>query len=178
MSNQDNLFEHDESLDEEIEWVSKTQLKREAKEVQDVARDLAALSNAQLEKLQLNDEIMASIDEFKRIKKADAQNRHLRYMARLLRALPEMDEIIEKAERFKTGSQAQLAQLNKLERWRERLINGSNQDFQAFVEQFPTADIQHLRQLIRNAQKEAKQEPPKTVAAKKLFKQLREIAES
>jgi ribosome-associated protein len=87
-------------------------------------------------------------------------------------------EVIQNAiERFEAGKQAHAQIFHKLERWRDRLIQGNNSDLQAYLEEDPEADIQHLRQLLRNAQKEAKLDKP-PAASRKLFKYLRERAEA
>ena len=63
-----------------------------------------------------------------------------------------------------------------MERWRARLI-AEPTALAEFLAKFPLADIQQLRTLIRNAQREAAAEkPPKS--SRELFKLIREISES
>ncbi|MCW8884628.1 MAG: DUF615 domain-containing protein, partial [Motiliproteus sp.] len=45
-----------------------------------------------------------------------------------------------------------------------------------FLEAYPSGDRQHLRQLVRNAVKEAQQNKP-PAASRKLFKYIRELDE-
>ena len=60
-----------------------------------------------------------------------------------------------------------------LERWRERLLT-EEQALSDLVAEYARADIQQIRTLIRNAQKEAAAgKPPKSSRA--LFKLLREM---
>ena len=50
----------------------------------------------------------------------------------------------------------------------------SNQQLTQFIGEYPNADIQHLRQLQRNAQKEAKEaKPPKS--ARLIYKYVKEL---
>ena len=61
--------------------------------------------------------------------------------------------------------------------WRDRLIEGSDKDLSDLLEQVPDINVQILRQLIRNAKKEAGLGKP-PAAARKLFKLLREADET
>jgi len=72
--------------------------------------------------------------------------------------------------------------LHQQERWRDRLINNDNGALNEFCEEFKVNEIQLLRQLIRNAVKEAqfKEENPEAQvksgksAARKLFLFIKE----
>jgi ribosome-associated protein len=61
------------------------------------------------------------------------------------------------------------------ERWRDQLISETgNQQLTQFIGEYPNADIQHLRQLQRNAQKEAKEaKPPKS--SRLIYKYVKEL---
>ena len=63
-----------------------------------------------------------------------------------------------------------------LERWRDRLIAGGDAALEDFIGQYPDADRQHLRGLIRHAQHEAAHNKP-PAAARKVFKYIRELDE-
>ncbi len=70
--------------------------------------------------------------------------------------------------------QAGVARFHTLERWRDRLVEGDSEGFGAFLDEYPAADRQHLRQLIQAVQRERhKEQPP--AAYRKLFKYLREV---
>lgn len=171
--NQDNDFNIDSS--DEEEWVSKTEVKRQMHALQALGAKLTNLNSAQLDKLDLNTRLREAIDEFHRIKSNGAQKRHLQFIGRIMRN--EDAEAIEQAiGLFEAGHQAHTQAFHKLEKWRDRLINEGNNALQEYIAENPTADIQHMRQLVRNAQKEATQNKP-PAAARKLFKYLREVAE-
>jgi ribosome-associated protein len=64
-----------------------------------------------------------------------------------------------------------------LERWRDRLVDGNDEDLERFVNEYPDTDRQHLRSLIRHAQHEkARNKPP--AAARKVFKYIRDLDET
>ncbi|MFC6669496.1 ribosome biogenesis factor YjgA [Marinobacterium aestuariivivens] len=162
--------------DQDEEWVSKTRRKKEMQALQDLGKKLVALNREQLAKVPLEPELLVAINECQRLKKGEAIRRQLQYIGRLMR-LADAEAISQAMDLFEAGKQAHDAHFHKLERWRERLIGGSNDDLTAFVEAYPNADIQHLRQLVRNAQKEAEQQKP-PASARKLFRYIRELAEN
>ncbi|MCO4756538.1 MAG: DUF615 domain-containing protein [Oceanospirillaceae bacterium] len=168
-------FSKDDSSEEE--WVSKTQIKKEMLALQTLGEKLSTLTAEQLKTVPMSEPLRAAIEECSRIKpRSGAMKRHMNYVGRLMRT-EDAEEIEQAMGRFEAGSQAHTAMFHRLERWRDRLIEGGNDELQTYLAENPEADIQHLRQLIRNAKKEAeKQQAPAT--ARKLFKYLRELAEA
>lgn len=168
-------FSKDEQLDEE--WVSRTQIKQQALALQALGERLTSLTKDQLATVPMSDALRAAIEECQRIKpRTSAMKRHMNYVGRLMRS-ENAEELEQAMNRFSAGSQAHTAMFHKLERWRDRLIQGGNNELQAYIDETPDADIQHLRQLIRNAKKEA-EKGLSPAAARKLFKYLRERAEA
>ena len=176
MSQNDDFQKPDEHESDE-EWISRTQRKRDVEALQELGARLPGLTKEQLKKVPLGDEIRSAVEEAQRLQpRSEATRRQMQYIGRLMRG--EDAEAIQTAlERFEAGKQAHVQIFHKLEKWRDRLIEGDNSDLQAYLEEDDGADIQHLRQLLRNAQKEAKQGKP-PVASRKLFKYLRERAET
>ncbi|MDD7804624.1 MAG: ribosome biogenesis factor YjgA, partial [Endozoicomonas sp. (ex Botrylloides leachii)] len=84
--------------------------------------------------------------------------------------------IKELLDRLDSSSKEYTRRFHQLERWRDRLINEGQAALTDYIDHYPEADRQHIRQLIRNAIKEAVQEKP-PAASRKLFKYLREIDE-
>ncbi|MGB0466336.1 MAG: ribosome biogenesis factor YjgA [Pontibacterium sp.] len=168
-------FSQDDSSDEE--WVSRTQIKKQALALQALGEKLATFSKDQLKSVPMSDTLRAALEECQRIKpRSGAMKRHMNYVGRLMRT-EDAEQIEQAIGLFEAGSQAHTAMFHKLERWRDRLIQGGNEELQAFIQETPEADIQHLRQLTRNAKKEAEREQS-PAAARKLFKYLRELAEA
>lgn len=175
MSQHDD-FRPDDELEFDEEWVSKSQRKREMEHLQELGAKLPELNKEQLAKVPMSDTLRAAIEEAQRLQpRSEATRRQLQYIGRLMRG-EDADEIQTAVDQFDAGKQAHLQVFHKLERWRDRLILGDNSDLQAYLTEDRGADIQHLRQLLRNAKKEASLGKP-PVAAKKLFKYLRERAD-
>lgn len=158
----------------EDEIKSKSQIKREMEEFQQLGKKLLTLKPEVLEKMVLSDRLRHAIDESKRITKNEAKRRHLQFIGKLMRDV-DLDHVREIIERQEAGSRAHAQHFHQLESWRDRLIENDNA-IDEFIENYPNADRQHLRQLARNANKEAKQNKP-PASARKLFKYIREMDE-
>ncbi|WP_210396551.1 ribosome biogenesis factor YjgA [Motiliproteus sediminis] len=168
-----DLFDDAES-GEDQELKSKTQLKREMHDLQELGRKLLAQKSEMLDKLDLNAEMRAAIEEMKRIRSNEARRRHLQYIGKLMRDV-DVDQVREVIERQEAGTQAYIRYFHQLESWRDKLI-ASDDHLEPFMEAYPAAERQHLRQLMRNARKEAERNKP-PAAARKLFKYIRELAD-
>lgn len=173
MSESEN-FENSHLQEQDDELLSKTELKRQMHALQDLGLRLTKLNKDQLAKLDLSDRLHLAIEEFHRIKSNGAQKRHLQYVGKIIRT-EDSDKIEHDLGLYEAGQQAHTQTFHKLERWRDRLINEGNSALQEYIQEHNNADVQHLRQLVRNAQKELKLDKP-PAAARKLFKYLREIA--
>jgi len=164
----DNAF--DDDLTPEI---SKSQIKREMLALQALGKKLTELKPAQLEKMPIGECLMKAVKESYNIQQREAKRRHLHFIGKLMRA--EDEEAIQYAlDQFDSSSLRYAQELHLVEVWRERLINGDTESLTAFIEEKPEVNVQLLRQLIRNAQKDLSQEK-NTGAAKKLFKFIRTL---
>ncbi|WP_148716176.1 ribosome biogenesis factor YjgA [Chitinolyticbacter meiyuanensis] len=163
--------------DDDIEYVSKSQMKRDMTALQDLGEALIPLEPKVLQTLDLPERLYNALIEAKRLKANGAIARQKQYIGKLMRDVDPAP--IQALLDARAGvSDRHNAWLHQLERARERLI-GDAKTVEAFVEQHPGLDIQRLRQLIRAAQKEradaaaGKQVPPK--AFRELFQLLKEI---
>ncbi len=151
---------------------SKTKMKKQMHDLQDLGKQLVELSKEQLAELDIPDNLRDAIAEIKRFKSFGAINRQMQYIGKLMRDV-DPEPIQAKLAIWNGTSRAHVAWLHRLERWRDRLL----EDHDALTEllsDHPHADIQHLRALIRNAIKEKEQgKPPKNY--REIFQVLREI---
>jgi len=165
-----NDFEHD---DEEIIFVSKSQLKRESHALQELGEALVELPASKLAQIPMPEELADAVALARKITARGGRKRQLQYIGKVMRQID--PEPIERAmEGLKADSARETARLHKLEQWRERLIAEGDEALAELLDEFPHADRQHLRQLMRNAMREAKQnKPPKS--ARELFRYLRDL---
>ncbi|GEK47071.1 hypothetical protein HPA02_13540 [Bisbaumannia pacifica] len=155
-------------------WQSKTQRKQEMHALQALGEKIIALSEAQRAKLPLSDDMLAAVEETGRIRAREARRRHMQYVGKLMRK--EDTEAIQAAfDEFEQEKLRRDHAFHRLERWRDRLIDEGDEAVEAFLADFPDADRQALRQLIRNAQRERDAGKP-PASSRKLFKLIRDIA--
>lgn len=173
MSDQDP-YEFEDDV-EEIIYVSKSELKRDMDELKAMGARLMDMKPAMLDKLPLNERLREALDESKRIKSNNARKRHLGFIGKLMRD-QELEPIQKFLDSLDSTSEEYNRRFHQLERWRDRLINEGHEVLTEYLDKYPDADHQHIRQLVRNAQKEATKEKP-PAASRKLFKYLREVDE-
>ena len=158
---------------------SRTQQRIEALEIRGLAEKLVALPAAQLARLPIPEELMPHIVETQRITSHIAHKRQLQFLAKQMRR--EEDEVLEAIrDAMDEGGEAarrETALLHQAEQWRDRLLADGDDALASLLEEFPTADRQKLRQLVRNATDErAKNKPPR--AFRDLFREVRELLSS
>ncbi|OOZ39104.1 hypothetical protein BOW53_12890 [Solemya pervernicosa gill symbiont] len=168
------MSENEEPIeDDEIELVSKTQLKRESLALRDLGATLVALSDQQLKRMPLPENIAAAVSEARRIKKHGALKRQLQYLGKLLRH-SDPEPIRLALERLEEGHIEDRARFHRIEQWRDRLLSEGDSALGELVAEHPAVDRQHLRQLLRKAEKERKAEKP-PATARVIFKYLRQL---
>lgn len=159
--------------DEDAPIKSKSQLKREMHALQDLGKRMMDLSDEQLAGLPMSETLKAAIVESRRIRQHEARRRHLQYVGKVIRNEDDPEALRRAVEAFDAGSEEHTRRHHLAERWRDRLIDEGNPAVAGFVEQCPGTDVQHLRNLLRNAQKDVRT-GNNTGQARKLFRYLRE----
>ena len=155
--------------------ISKSQRKREAQEMLKLARELTLMPESRLKRLPLEAELLSEIEFARSIKAHGARKRQLMTVGKILRQR-DNEELLDAVYNFERKDRQANARFHHIEAWRERLLEGSDQVLSALLEQVPTANAQTLRQLVRNAGKEARLGKP-PASSRKLFKLLRELDE-
>jgi len=161
--------------DQEIEYVSKSQMKRDMLALQALGEKLVALSADQLAQLDLPEILTSALLQAKQIKQHGAKRRQFQYIGRLMRDV-NSEDILAQYENITQQSAQAIQQLHKIEKWRERLLEQGDEAIQALIEEFPDLDRNQLRQLIRTArQEQAQNKPPR--AYRKIFQLIKAIYE-
>jgi ribosome-associated protein len=164
----------DNSFDDRPEPPSKTKRKQEMHALQDIGEQLVGLNKDRLAQINLPETLLDAVIEAKRLTGHEARRRQMQYLGKLMRSVDE-EPIRAKLDEWNNVTRVQGAKFHALERWRERLLT-EEQALSDLVAEYARADIQQIRTLIRNAQKEAAAgKPPKSSRA--LFKLLREMIE-
>jgi ribosome-associated protein len=140
--------------------------------LQDIGEQLVGLNKDRLAQLNLPETLLDAVIEAKRLTGHEARRRQMQYLGKLMRSVDE-EPIRAKLDEWNNVTRVQSAKFHLLERWRDRLLTDEKALSELVVE-YARADIQQIRTLIRNAQKEAANgKPPKSSRA--LFKLLREM---
>jgi len=151
---------------------SKSRRKADAHALQALGAELVALNRNQLAQVELPESLRDAVEAAQRINAHEGRRRQLQYIGKLMRNV-DAAPIRAKIEGWKTVSVEETARLHLIERWRDRLLD-EPAAMQALASEYPQADLQQLRTLIRNAQREREQgKPPKSYRA--LFQLLRDI---
>ncbi|CCN37955.1 Putative alpha helix protein [Vibrio nigripulchritudo SO65] len=158
--------------EEEIIWVSKTEMKQDMEALQKLGEELVELKPAVLDKFPLNEDLRDAIADAQRFKN-EARRRQLQYIGKLMRT--EDPEPIQAAlDKVRNKHSQATAELHKLEQLRDRVIEDGDSAIADVIELYPTADRQRLRQLARQAKKEKQgNKPPK--AFREIFQTLKAL---
>ena len=155
--------------------ISKSQRKREAQALLELARDLISMPEARLNRLPVDAELREAIDFTRSINSHGARKRQLMTVGKMLRQR-DNQALLDAVANFDQKTRQENARFHHVEAWRDHLLEGDDQVLSGLLEQVPNANAQVLRQLIRNARKESKLNKP-PASARKLFKLLRSMDE-
>lgn len=158
----------------EDEWEdekSKSQVKRELLALKDLGKELLKLPVKDLNKLNLSERLYEAL-----LKAQDMQKGALKRQVATIGGLmvhEDYNQIKENLDKIRQEHNGQVKQFHQLEQWRDELLSGDKEVMSVLRSQFDSFDMQHVRQLVRNANKEAAAEkPPKS--SRILFKYLQQ----
>lgn len=155
---------------------SKTQVKRELHALQDLGERLSTLKPDLQDKLPLSDAMRKALKDAPKHTAHIARKRHIQYIGKLMRD-QDVEAILTLVDQLDASTRQYNERFHALERWRDRLLNEGDPAFEAFVNDYPDTDRQHLRGLIRQAVHEAEHNKP-PASIRKVFKYIRELDEA
>ena len=148
-------------LDQELNNVggppSKTALKRESAELQDLGEALLTLKADTLGALQLPEKLVDALEQARRITNFEGRRRQIQYIGKLMRHV-DPAPLRAALEEQHSGRARDTMALHEAERWRDELLadDGACERWLARH----AGDAQSLRALIRQARKDAVPERP------------------
>ena len=165
-------------LDEADYGPSRTQRRREALAVLELAGQLVELPPTRLARLGLPEDVLDEIANVRRIGSHIARKRQLAFLAKLMRRHDEsaFDTARAALGENRERQRQETAAMHRLEALREQLL-GDDGDaaLSALIAQHPQVDRQRLRALLRQARLEqGAGKPPR--AYRELFQMLKELA--
>ena len=169
------MREPDSENDPAGDDVSRSQRRREALDVLQLAHALAELSDAQLARVPLSDDLREEVLRARAVTQQIARKRQTQFLAKQLRRREdELEPIRAALEHDRDHSKREAVTLHRIETWRERLIAEGDDALTELLQHFPQIDRQHLRQLARQARAEREQNKL-SHAYRELFRALREL---
>lgn len=132
--------------------INKEAEKRKRNEIKDFVKELLLLSADKYSDLPIDNRLQAALIEGKRLT-GNAHKRHLSFLVRLVHE--QGYATIQAAyERIHHPFRNDPSKIRETENFRERLIAGDKTVINELLAKFAEVDIQYLRQLARNADKE------------------------
>jgi len=155
------------------EIVSKTKRKQEMTALQKLGAKLVELPESQLAEMPMDEKLREAVLAARRIKSHEGKRRQMQYIGKLMRNV-DPEPLRERLDAIDGHSARAAAQHRRLEGWRERLL-ADDGALTAFAAEYPDADIQAIRTLIRNTRKEQKEaKPPRSY--RELFRLIKECS--
>lgn len=142
-----------EPSDTDFDRPSKSQVKREMHALLELGKRLVELSSDRLRELPLEEKLYDAIREAQRTPGREGRRRQVHYVGKLMRAA-DADAIRSRLDAWENGSREQTAAMHRLENLRELLLR-DDQALTRLLDEYPGADAQQLRTLIRAGRKEA-----------------------
>ena len=135
---------------------SRTDLKRESDELQDLGKALLGLRADLFNGIGLPDKLVIAMAEAKRITNFEGKRRQMQFVGKLMRKLDaaQVQAARTALETQHSGSAQEKLNLHLAEQWRDRLLIEDSAQAE-WIAHHPGTDIQQLRALIRQARKDA-----------------------
>ncbi len=152
---------------------SKSRIKREMKDLQALGEKLVALREEQLADLPLSPSLREAITLAQGIKAHGGRKRQLKYIGKLLRNC-DADALLHALQLRREKERRINTFFHRAEKWRDRLLEEGDTALEILLQDYPQADRQQIRILIRNARKEQAAGKP-AAASRNLFRKLHQL---
>ncbi|MCB1620787.1 MAG: DUF615 domain-containing protein [Thiothrix sp.] len=165
---------HNTDADEDdADYISRSVDKRVAEAAQKLGERLAALRPEQLARLELPENLHDAIMQLRQLSSNGALRRQRQYIGKLMRGV-EREPIEAQLAQWEVARKVEVVQFQRLERWRDRLLQ-QDRALEELLAIYPGLDVQHVRNLIRNARRQQERnQPPKS--SRELFRYLTQLA--
>jgi len=165
----------DEFGDESERPPSKSQRKRDSDALQKLGKALVMLPTDRLAKIEMSESLRIAVRDAQRITKNEAKRRQMQYIGKLMRS-EDTAPIRAGLDAIAGVSAVANERMHRLERLRLLLLEDEAAALAEITATYSGADIQHLRQLRRNAIKEKEQNrPPRSF--REMFQILKTLEE-
>lgn len=156
--------------DEDDDYISRNQLKREAEAAQALGERLITLKEAELAALDLPEPLLEAIRAARHIRQHGALRRQRQYIGKLMRKI-DIEPIRAALAKREQDRHRDARAFKALEAWRERLLKEGDKALTAWLAEHPESDAGALRDLIDTARNAPNTAARKT-ASRALFRYL------
>ncbi len=154
-------------------YISKSQAKRDVEELQKLGMQLLKLSKSTLEKFKLDEKLIDALLLAQNIRNSHSgYRRQVQLIGKLMRQT-DVDAIRLQLKSYQHPIEQANKHFHKLEKWRDRLLTEGDSAINELLINHPELERSRLRQLVRNAKKEAEQKKP-SKSARIIFQYLKE----
>ena len=163
-------------FEQEYERPSKSELKRQMSDLQKLGEELVAEARDRVKRVPMPEDVRDAILMCQTITNHEGRRRQMQFVGKKMRTLDEAEIAViqQTIDSWKGMSKADTAALHALERRRDKLL-ADDKALTVLLAEHPELDVQHLRNLIRNARKEqAENKPPK--AYREIYQILKDLA--
>ncbi len=162
--------------DTELDLPSKTRLKQEATDLQDLGKRLTTYSPAVLGKLPVTAVLISAIEEFNRLPNSHgARRRQLQFIGKLMRDV-DYDAVIKAIDDLEAGHLRKQKKPAPAEVLAALILQSGDTEIHAALEKYPRLERQALRQLHREYNRAA--EPARDKFKSKLENYLQQHIDS
>jgi len=140
-------------MEKDIQDKSKTQIKKEAEELQKLGVELIKLPNQHLKRMDIPDALLKALIDAKSIKSNIAGRRQRQFIGALMRDV-DPEPIRHALQQIDAGLPIESEIDKETRTWLDRLLKGDPAGLEEFISAFPGLERQKLRQLLRNIKKE------------------------
>ena len=133
----------------ELQPPSKTRLKQDAMDLQQLGQKLTSYSSTVLRKLSLNEILIATIEEYNRLPNSyGARRRQMQFIGKLMRDL-DYDAVIKAIDDLESGHLRKKKKPSLAKLLCEAILESGDAEINAALEQYPQLERQTMRQLYR-----------------------------
>lgn len=164
--------------------MSKTDLKKYSDRLQQLGESLLTLRADLMKRLDLSEKLVDAVAEAKRITNFEGRRRQMQYIGKLMRGVDEdtLAAVEAALDEQNKGSAKGTLSLHQAEQWRDRLI-ADDDALTQWLQLDASADVQHLRALIRQARKDAQvtepqERPGEAVRHGKAYREIFQIVKA
>ena len=139
---------------------SKSALKRESHDLQELGKQLLEMPDSRLATIEMPERLRDALADHKRTKSFEGKRRQLQFIGKVMRGV-DAAPLREAVAEYQLGHARNALALHQAERWRAELLSDDKDAVTRWAGAFPLSDLQQLRNLVRAARKDAAEVPEK-----------------